>query len=947
MASAKEAVQAAPAEHIAGKGFSEKKPDIHAVDFIDEISIERYEQELNVTGEDLLQAQAAGKALDLNETRAILVNVLKMHERDPNFPSTAIDRIKYFLGNDNIFNDPEKYLDIIQEMKTEAALITGNSPYAEVRAVVDNTDDPTTPSSTIRAWIIGLSFVGILAFTNQMFAIRQPSITVMANVAQLLSYPIGKAAEAWLPDVGFNLFGIRHSLNPGKFTRKEHMLITIMANVGWQTPYTDHIIWTQVLPQFFNQPYARGFGYQILISLGTNFIGYGIAGVCRRFLVYPSYCVWPASLVTIALNNAFHAERNEPVASPFKRIFTVSRMRFFALSFAAMFVWFWFPNYIFQALSVFNWISWIAPNNKNLNTIVGYNNGMGVNPWPSFDWNPLLFDSQDPLMVPFFNTINNFSGMFFAMFVILGVYYTNTYNTSYLPINTNKVYDRFGTQFNVSRAINAKGIFDAAKYQAYSPAYLGAANLVLYLFFFAIYAATISYAFLFHRFEIQMGFRDLFSSFKKHKKDNEDEYKDIHNKLMSKYSEVSEWFYFSLLVAAVGVSCAGIAGWETYTSVGVVFYGIALCLVFVVPIGIVAAMTGIEVTLNVLAEFIGGAWVAGNALAMNYFKSYGYVTCAHALRFSNDLKLAHYVKIPPRHTFAAQTIATLLSTFVCVGVINFQINEIPDVCQPNQKNRFTCPDINTFFTAAVLWGTLGPHKMFGSGGQYTALLMGFPIGLLLPVVVYYAQKRLPKQKWLRQVHPVVLLYGPLNWAPYNLSYAWPSVPIGYFSMVYLKKRYLAFWSKYNYILSASWSSAIAIAAIIIFFGLQWSEIEIKWWGNSVNIVVDGRGMLNMQLISDLQNEFPGARFGSFDKTGVPSNAKKAVGFAMQAMEALLGRALPVPTNADVRRPNTITGKLAPGLRWREVIEKSVVFGGAGRGWEGLPEVRELIVKQKG
>lgn len=117
--------------------------------------------------------------------------------------------------------------------------------------------------------------------------------------------------------------------------------------------------------------------------------------------------------------------------------------------------------------------------------------------------------------------------------------------------------------------------------------------------------------------------------------------------------------------------------------------------------------------------------------------------------------------------------------------------------------------------------------------------------------------------------------------------------------------------------------------------------------NNADIIVDGRGMSNPQLISDLQNEFPGARFGSFDKTGVPCNAKKAVGFAMQAMEALLGRALPVPTNADVRRPNTITGKLAPGVRWREVIEKSVVFGGAGRGWEGLPEVKELVVKQRG
>jgi len=116
--------------------------------------------------------------------------------------------------------------------------------------------------------------------------------------------------------------------------------------------------------------------------------------------------------------------------------------------------------------------------------------------------------------------------------------------------------------------------------------------------------------------------------------------------------------------------------------------------------------------------------------------------------------------------------------------------------------------------------------------------------------------------------------------------------------------------------------------------------------NDSDIIVDGRGMFNPQLIADLQGEFPGARFGSFDKTGVPSNGKKAVGFAMQAMEAVLGRSLPVPTNADVRRPNTITGKLAPGVRWREVIEKSVAFGGAGRGWEGLPEVRNIIVKQR-
>lgn len=77
---------------------------------------------------------------------------------------------------------------------------------------------------------------------------------------------------------------------------------------------------------------------------------------------------------------------------------------------------------------------------------------------------------------------------------------------------------------------------------------------------------------------------------------------------------------------------------------------------------------------------------------MNYFKSFGYVTCAHAISFANDLKIAHYVKvsrqpqlfthahltifdqIPPRHTFSAQMVATLISTLVCTGVMNFQVS---------------------------------------------------------------------------------------------------------------------------------------------------------------------------------------------------------------------------------------------------------------------------------
>ncbi|OAA56306.1 Tetrapeptide transporter, OPT1/isp4 [Niveomyces insectorum RCEF 264] len=888
------------------------------------------ETQLNVTEADLAEAKALAGQMSTEEVRTLLTNVYRMHENDPNFPHTALQKIKEFVGSQHVFDQPEKHEDLIYEMKVEAALIMNNSPYAEVRAVVSNRDDPNTPCSTVRAWTIGIGFSIALAFINQLFSIRQPSITVLSNVAQLLSYPVGKLWEKTVPDWGFHLpatvFGhsvarTRISLNPGPFNKKEHMLITIMANVAFNTPYTNNIIWTQYLPVYFNQPFAGQFSYQILVGLSTNLIGYGLAGLSRRFLVYPAYCVWPTSLVTIALNEAFHSEQRGPVKTPFGSIWRATRMKFFLLSFSAMFVYFWFPNFLFQALSLFSWMTWISPNNVKLAALTGINNGLGFNPWPTFDWNIVTFN-YDPLVVPFFTTLNNFLGLVVASFVVLAMWFTNAYYTSYLPINSNRVFDNTGKVYNISRIIDERSIFSEAKYVTYSPAYMAAGNLTIYIFFFAIYPATIVYIGLNHGYEFTTGMRNVYYNardvvrplFRRKKNGNnsnalgghandsnansESTYQDVHNRLMARYPEVSEWWYMAVLVTAVAFGLVGIANWETYTSPGVVFYGILLCIVFVVPCGIVYAMTGVPVTLNVLAEFIGGAWSNGNALSMNYFKSYGYVTCAHAINFASDLKLAHYLKVPPRHTFTAQLVATVVSTFVCTGVLNFQMNQIPRVCTEDAPNHYTCPGINTFFTAAVLWGTIGPKKVFGAGGQYTAMLVGFPLGILVPIVFWWVQRTIRKRdearladqasaaaaagadgadggaanatarvpestalRWARQAHPIAFLAGTLGLAPYNLSYVWPAVPIAFVSWIWIKNRYLAFWSRYNYVLSASFSSGLAIAAIIIFFALQYNDIELDWWGN--NVVAEGCEAKACPLIQLPKGEHFGPGVGEF------------------------------------------------------------------------------------
>ena len=134
----------------------------------------------------------------------------------------------------------------------------------------------------------------------------------------------------------------------------------------------------------------------VTLALSINFVGYGLAGLTRRFLVYPSHAVWPADLAIIALSRAFHTESNNAVNG-----WAVSRMRWFMYCFIAMFIYFLFPDYILQAMSYFNWITWIAPENAKLAAITGSVTGLGFNPLSTFDWNQFTVIAN-PLINPFF-----------------------------------------------------------------------------------------------------------------------------------------------------------------------------------------------------------------------------------------------------------------------------------------------------------------------------------------------------------------------------------------------------------------------------------------------------------------------------------------------------------------------------------------------------------------
>lgn len=215
-----------------------------------------------------------------------------------------------------------------------------------------------------------------------------PSVFITGIVVQLITLPIGRLFERILPSRQFNTFGYVWSLSPGPFTIKEHVCITVMANVVAGGAYATDIILTQRV--FYNQRVS--YGYQIVIVLSSQLIGYSLAGLLRQFVVWPSSMIWPGALVNSALFNTLH--KNYGKKDPGH----ISRERFFLYAFLGSFLWYFVPGYLFTALSVFNWICWIVPNNVVVNTLFGSNTGLGMSIL-TFDWSMISYIGN-PLVTP-------------------------------------------------------------------------------------------------------------------------------------------------------------------------------------------------------------------------------------------------------------------------------------------------------------------------------------------------------------------------------------------------------------------------------------------------------------------------------------------------------------------------------------------------------------------
>lgn len=178
---------------------------------------------------------------------------------------------------------------------------------------------------------LGLSLFGSILATIYYF--KPQTVFVSVIFLAVISYVLGNALEFVIPKSGF----IGRWFNPHPFNIKEHAAIVIMASAASTCALGVEVLAVQRL-WYNDEPNA---GASIFMLIASQCLGYGVAGLMRRTLVFPTKMLWPVNLPINTMLETLHRDRKE----------TSHRLKVFYIAFGILFVWEVFPEYIMPVMT--------------------------------------------------------------------------------------------------------------------------------------------------------------------------------------------------------------------------------------------------------------------------------------------------------------------------------------------------------------------------------------------------------------------------------------------------------------------------------------------------------------------------------------------------------------------------------------------------------------------
>ncbi|KAG0707311.1 OPT oligopeptide transporter protein-domain-containing protein [Suillus ampliporus] len=711
--------------------------------------------------------------------------------------------------------------------------------------VISLDDDPTLNPWTFRAFFIGLglsAFGGVLA---EIYYFKPQTVLVSLMFLAVISYVLGVFMETFIPTRGFFRY-----LNPGPFNKKENAFIVIMASASANSALGTEVLAVQRL--YYN--ITPNPGASIFLLFSSQLLGYGIGGMMRGILLYPSKMLYPGVLPLLSMFDALYEGG----------IAARKKLRVFYIVFAVIFIWELFPEWIFPLLTGFSIICLAAPNNAAVSRVFGGSNGnegLGLLSI-CFDWQ-YISGGVNPMTIPLKAQFSNLLGYILCMVVFVAVYYNNIWKAQNFPFLSQLLFYENGTEYNQTLILNANYEVDPTLLAEQGVPYYASTWVVYLLTSNLGLAATFTHLLLWNWDDLRSAWswmtlsslKQMWANFNwrvwqadgMRTQDIDDEHIDPHYKQMLKYPDAPNSWYFAVFVLSFIVSLVVIYTTNSTLPWWGFVISLLLATISILFFGALFAITGLGFIIQPFVQMIGGYLHSGKPVANMYFVLYGYNTVTQAQLLLRDLKIAQYAKLPPRAAFTAQIVGTLLGAILNFIMMNSIIDNQREILLSIQgTNIWSGQQPQQYNSQAIAWGGLS-HELFSAGQRYQWVPWAYVVGLFIPIPFWVIHRYFPKLRADYLYTPVIAYF--IGWLCVGINSSILSYfAVAFLSQWWLRTRYPRWFAKYNYIIGAALDGGTQVMVFILSFAVQGaggtSHLFPAWWGANQGGNYDHCAMLN-------------------------------------------------------------------------------------------------------
>ncbi|KAK0208764.1 OPT oligopeptide transporter [Desarmillaria ectypa] len=668
-------------------------------------------------------------------------------------------------------------------------------------------DDPTLPVWTFRLWFcsIGLSCFG--AVLSQIFSFRPQTIYVSQLFLQTAAFGLGRLLEEILPGPNNRSPLLRTSnsafwrfINPGPFNIKEHVGILIMSAAATHGALAINIFSADDLFYGFQPNPAIA----IFTLLGSQLLGYGLGGMMRSFLVYPTFIVFPNLIPTIQMFEVLHSNTNNFLQK--------KRINFFWILFGTAFVWEWFPEYIAPLLTGVSIMCLARRDSAWVTRIFGGaagNEGLGLFSL-CFDWNYVGSggSAYGALFQPLATQLSLFGGVLICILSFVGVYANNTWNSQRFPFLTQLLYFENGTEYDQSLILDADYSINATKLEAVGLPFMAGTQVISKIGASLSFGATVTHMILWNGKQVW----DTIKIARANKID------DAHYERMKVYEEVPMWWYAGMFVASIAMALATNYTGEALLPWWAFFIAVSFATIFLPIISTLYAVLCYVPGTEDIARMLGATLVPGKPHANMYFTMYAYNSTEQGRSMTRDLKMGQYTKLPPRVTFTMQCGGAVIGAVLNYIIMKVVINSNREILLSIQgTNVWSGASIQSFNSDAITWGGLAKY-LYQPSGRYGIIPMSIFIGLVVPVPFWLLHKKFPKLHFDGVITPMICseigaLSGGINSAVFN------TFLLCMFSQFYLRRYHPRWFRKYNFLMSAALDGGTEVMVFVYSFAV--------------------------------------------------------------------------------------------------------------------------------